>query len=293
MDVPSSASSRRDMVLFVIAVLAFSTAGPLGKVTASIPPVVVACARSAIPALLLTLVAPRALVRALAALTNRQRGVVVLAGALLAGHFVLFLGGLGMTSLAAAVALVSLEPIAVVVAAFLAFGIRPTRRELLGLLVATLGAVVVASGAGVGEHRLVGDLMVLAAVAVYGAYVASARGVRDAMPSVQYSAAVFGTTSLVLLPLAAVLGRKAGLPAGKPMLGVVAMGLLPTLIGHSLVQRVARRASPLLAALVSPGETVGSLAIGALLMGAAPTPREGVGCALVLIGSLVAMTARR
>lgn len=252
-----------------------------------------ACARTGIAAVILALVAPGVLVASLRALRGRHRAAVVLAGALLAAHFTLFLAGLGATSLAAAVALVSLEPIAVVLAAFFAFGIRPTRPEMLGLLLATFGAVVVASGAGSGEHRLAGDLMVLVAVVIYGGYVASARGLRDVMPPLQYSSAVFGTASLVLLPFAIVLGTRAGLPAPKPALAVLAMGLVPTLIGHTLVQRVARHAPPVLVALVSPGETVGSLAIGALVLGASPTPREAVGCALVLAGATLAITARR
>ena len=283
-------SRRRDVWLVVVASLAFATAGPLAKVAASVPAVVMACARTGIAALILALVAPAALVRSLRALAGRQRAAVALAGALLAAHFALFLGGLAATSLAAAVALVSLEPIAVVLAAFFAFGIRPTPRELLGLLVATLGAVVVASGAGAGEHRLAGDLMVLAAVVIYGAYVAAARGLRDALPPLPYAAATYGMASLVLLPVALVLGFEAGLPRAQPALAVLALALIPTLIGHTLVQRVARRAPPVLVALVSPGETVGSLAIGALALSTAPTPREGAGCALVLLGATLAVT---
>jgi drug/metabolite transporter (DMT)-like permease len=285
--------ARRDVLLVVIASLAFATSGPLGKVAAGVPAAVMACARTGIASVILALVAPGVLASSLRKLHGRQRARVVLAGALLAAHFTLFLAGLGATSLAAAVALVSLEPIAVVVVAFFAFGIRPTAREMLGLLVATLGAIVVASGAGAGEHRLTGDVMVLVAVAIYGGYVASARGLRDAMPSLQYASAVFGSASLILLPFAIVLGLGAGLPAPKPALAVLAMGLIPTLIGHTLVQRVARHAPPTLVALVSPGETVGSLAIGALVLGASPSAREAVGCALVLVGATLAVTARR
>jgi drug/metabolite transporter (DMT)-like permease len=286
-------TDRRDVWLVVVASLAFATAGPLGKVAAEVPAVVMACARTGIAALILALVAPRVLASSLRALQGRQRAAVVLAGALLAAHFALFLAGLGATSLAAAVALVSLEPIAVVLAAFFAFGIRPTRREVSGLLLATVGAVVVASGAGAGEHRLAGDLMVLAAVVIYGGYVAAARGLRDAMPPLPYATVVFGTASLVLLPFAIVLGLRAGVPAPKAGLAVLAMALIPTLIGHTLVQRVARRAPPALVALVSPGETVGSLAIGALVLGMAPSGREALGCALVLAGATLTVTARR
>lgn len=252
-----------------------------------------ACGRTGIAAAILVLVAPRVLASSLRALSGRQRGAVFLVGALLAAHFVLFLAGLGATSLAAAVALVSLEPLAVVLAAFFAFGIRPTRPETIGLVLATLGAVVVASGAGAGEHRIFGDLLVLGAVVIYGGYVAAARGLRDAMPPLPYSTAVFGAASLVLLPFAIVLASRAGVPAPRPALAVLAMALVPTLIGHTLVQRVARHAPPVLVALVSPGETVGSLAIGAVVLGATPTAREAAGCALVLVGSTLAVTARR
>ncbi len=275
-----------------MAAFAFATSGPLGKVAADVPAVVMACARTGIAAAILALVAPRVLARSLRALARRQRAAVGLAGVLLGAHFVLFFGGLATTSFAAAVALVSLEPIAVVLAAFFAFGIRPTPRELLGLLVATAGAVVVASGAGTGDHRLAGDLMVVAAVVLYGAYVASARGLRDALPPLPYAAAVYAVSTLFLLPLALYLGLHAGMPRPQSSLAILGLALIPTLIGHTLVQRVARRAPPVLVALVSPGETVGSLAIGALLLHTAPTPREGIGCALVLAGATLAVTGR-
>ena len=285
-------ASWRDVVAMVVAAMAFATSGPLGKASSDIPAVVVAAARTGIAAVVLVAIGPKVLVSALRALRSRQRAAVVLAGALLAGHFALFLAGLGATSLAAAVALVSLEPIAVVLAAFLAFGVRPTRRELLGLLAATLGAVIVASGAGAGEHRLTGDLLVLGCVVLYGAYVASARGLRDAMPPFPYAAAVYGVASLVLMPFAVVLAVRAPSPPPSQLLAVLAMGLVPTLVGHTLVQRVARRAPPVLVALVSPGETVGSLLIGAVVMSTRPSGREAVGCAIVLIGVVLAVTDR-
>jgi drug/metabolite transporter (DMT)-like permease len=226
-------------------------------------------------------------------LSRRQRLGVLLAGALLAGHFALFLAGLAATSLAAAVALVSLEPLAVVLAAFVAFGLRPTRLELAGLLVATFGAVIVASAAGAGEHRLGGDLLVLGAVALFGAYVAAARGLRDAMAPAPYAAAVYGTASLVLLPLAVPLALAAPAPGAKALSAVLGLAIIPTLIGHTLLQRAARHAPPVLVALACPGETVGALAIGAALMGTLPTAREALGALFVVGGAVLAIFGGR
>lgn len=76
-------------------------------------------------------------------------------------------------------------------------------------------------------------------------------------------------------------------------MSVLALGLIPTAIGHSLVQTAARRASPALVGLVAPGETVGSLAIGALVMGSSPTNSEAIGTAIILAGAiLVAQSSR-
>lgn len=270
--------------------MAFATSGPLGKAAGAVPAIAIASARTGIAGLILALVAPAALVRALAGLTGRQRAGIVIAGALLGGHFALFLGGLTATSLASAVSLISLEPLSVVLAAFVAFGIRPSRREIAGLLVATAGAGIVASAAGTGEHRLAGDLMVLGAVVLYGAYVASARGLRDALPATQYAATVYGTASLVLLPLAIPLVLASPAPSRGSLAAVLALAFVPTLIGHTLVQRAARNVPPVIVALVSPGETLGALAIGAIVMGTLPTLREAVGAALVLAGATLAVT---
>ena len=283
-------TSRRDVALVVVASLAFATSGPLGKIAASVPATAVAAARTGLAAVILAVAAPGELVRALRALSLRQRAGVVLAGALLGVHFALFLGGLAATSLASAVALVSLEPLAVVLAALLAFGIRPTRREIWGLVVAMVGAVVVATAEESGEHRLEGDLLVVGAVVVFGAYVAAARGLRNAMPVTSYAATVYGTASLVLFPLAVPLTITSGLPSRRAAAAIFALALVPTLIGHTLVQRVARRAPPILVALVSPGETLGAIAIGAIVMGKVPTARELGGAALILSGALLALT---
>ncbi len=284
---------RRELVLVVVAAFAFATSGPLGRVSGMIPAIAVASARTGLAAIVLALVAPGVLIRSLAALTWRQRAGIVLAGTLLGAHFALFLGGLSATSLASAVSLISLEPLAVVLAAFVAFRIRPSRREMAGLLVATAGAAVVASAAGSGEHRISGDLMVLGAVVLYGAYVASARGLRDALPATQYAAAVYGTASVVLLPLAIPLALASPAPTSRALGAVLALALVPTLIGHTLVQRAARQVPPVIVALVSPGETIGAIAIGAVVMGTLPTPREAVGALLVLAGATLAVLKAR
>jgi drug/metabolite transporter (DMT)-like permease len=181
--------------------------------------------------------------------------------------------------------------LALVVAAWIAFGERPTKREGVGLAIAMAGAAVVARGAGRWEHRLLGDALVLGAVVLFGVYVAFARGLREAMPTTSYAASVYTVAALALAPIAVLTGGEAlGAPVGS-WIAVLGLGLVPTLVGHTLVQRAARHVPASMVALACPGETVGSILIGAA-MGRAPTGNEWAGALLVVIGATVAVLGR-
>jgi drug/metabolite transporter (DMT)-like permease len=275
--------------IVVVASLAFATSSPLARVATGLSPIGVAAGRVAVASVAIFVAMPVACVKALAALSRRQLLALVLAGVVLAAHFALFLVGLRTTSFPAAVALVSLEPLTVVLSAWAAFGLRPTRVEAAGILLATVGALVVSRGAGQGEHRLLGDLLVVGAVVLYGVYVSVARGLREAMPGLPYAGCVYGIATLALLPFALRLDAGHLPPPAGTLAAVVALGLVPTLIGHTVVQLASRRVSPTVVALVSPGETLGSLVIGMVALGAFPSTLEATGAALVLAGATLAI----
>jgi drug/metabolite transporter (DMT)-like permease len=273
------------MLVVVVASLCFATSGPLARAAAPTHPLLIAAGRTALAALLLTLAAPRSTFRALATLPASARRKVGAAGLALAAHFGCFLGGLSMTSLGAAVTLVSLEPVAVILVAWAAFGARPGRWEVLGVALATAGALATASS-GAADHRLQGDLLVVLAVALYGVYVGAARGLASLLPPGPYAAAVYGSAGLALGVLCAgllLVGQPVELTTGGA-LAIGALAVIPTLGGHTLVQWSARHVPASLVALVSPGETVGALAIGALVLGQPPSRNEALGALLVLAG---------
>lgn len=295
---PKPKSSARSAALFVVfAGAAFSVASPLARYARPTHPLVVAFGRLAVAALVLLALDARALVPAVRALTARQRATVFLAGALLAAHFACFLWGLDHTSLPAAVSLVSLEPLSVVVCAWALLGVAPSRPEQLGVVLATAGAIVVAQGAGEGEHRLAGDLVVLAAVALYGLYLTVARALKDALPATSYAALVYTSASLVLAAILAFIPAAFTQPAWPlathATIAILALGLIPTVLGHTAVQTASRSLPPAIVALVSPGETLGSIALSAAFLGAVPTGKELAGAAIILVGSALAIIAPR
>ncbi len=286
-------SGARPYLLVLLAALSFSASGPIARWARPTSPLALAFGRLALASLALAALA--SLARSGPRPPLRTSGLRVLAaGALLGAHFACFQWGLELTSLPAALALVSLEPMAVVLVAWLGEGLRPTRGEGVGVGLATLGALVVGSGAGVGEHRLVGDALVLVAVALYGGYVAAARGARE-LPAADYAARVYGVAAVGLGLVLGGLSACAGAPTvpAHGLLAVALLALLPTLVGHTAMQTAARSLSPAAVALVSPGETVGGLAIGALSLGARPSSAELAGAALVVVGSVLTIVGRR
>ena len=283
--------------LFVaVASSAFATASPLARAARPADPLLIAAFRVLLAAVFLALLDAKNLVRDLRALAPRTAVWIFLTGALLGAHFALFLCGLDNTSLPAAISLVSLEPLSVVVWAWLLFRERPSRPEQIGVLLATAGAVVVAQAANQGEHRLFGDLLVIGAVMLFGLYVAGARALKDALPPRTYAAAVYAAAAvalgvtLVILPAAEGTTRT---PPAASWLAMLGVAIVPTMIGHTAVQTAARTLPPATVALVSPGETLGGLAISLVLLHATPRPLEWAGAAIILAGSLIAIFAIR
>jgi drug/metabolite transporter (DMT)-like permease len=280
------------MSFVLVASVAFAVAGPLARLARPLHPLLVAFSRVALAAIVLSALDPRGTARAFAQLSLRQRASVFGAGAILAVHFALFLWGLDQTSLPAAFSLISLEPLGVVLFAWAFFGIRPTRREQLGLLLATAGALIVSLAAGTGEHRLLGDLLIVGAVVLYGLYVSVARALRDAIPATSYAALVYASAAVVLalaLPFTPRVFDGAWPLPIKSTLAVVGLALIPTVIGHTAVQTASRTLPPALVALVCPCETVGGILLGAALLGAIPAPVEIAGTAIILAGATIAI----
>lgn len=280
--------------LFVIgAGAAFASSGPLARYARPAHPLLISAGRLALAALILGAADPRGTLAALGAVVRARRAGILGVGLLLAVHFGLFLYGLDATSLPSAVALISLQPLSVIIWAWLLHRARPSHLEQLGVGVATLGGLIIARGAGAGEHRLAGDLMVLAAVAVYGWYVNASRLFRDFIPARPYAALVYGSAALVsflaLVWLPARAGERAWPLEAHSAWAIVGLALLPTLVGHTAVQMAARSLPPSIVALVSPAETVGAMLVGAVWLGLVPTGIELAGALVIIAGATVAI----
>jgi drug/metabolite transporter (DMT)-like permease len=111
--------------------------------------------------------------------------------------------GLNTTTALNALLMQSVMPLVILVCTFLLFGERPSRPQLLGIILSLLGVVVIVTAGEpwrIGSIALnIGDLWIFAAVVAYAVYSALLRR-RPAVHPLSFLAAIFGLGSAMLAP---------------------------------------------------------------------------------------------
>jgi drug/metabolite transporter (DMT)-like permease len=217
-------------------------------------------------------------------------------GLTLAVHLSAYVAALSFTSIAHAVALTYTSPIFIAVLAAIFLHERPTVGTLAGLAVA-LGGIALLSGfqpdfgqcdIAHGHCVLFGDGLALVAALFSAIYSLIGRIERERHPLFRYTFHVYGFAALWLLPLAAALAWRHGYPL--PAVGaVVALGVVPLGMGHTLYNAALRRANPTLINLVITQEITGGIILGALFAHQIPQILTLVGVGITLAGIVIVM----
>lgn len=131
------------------------------------------------------------------------RGLLLLCGLLFAGDLAFWHWAVKLTSVANATLLANLAPFVVTSGAWLLFGQAPTRRFLLGLVLALLGAFLLLGHSVVFVGRqFTGDVFGLITALFYGAYLLTLSRLRRAYSTVSIMLSTGTVTALALLLLA-------------------------------------------------------------------------------------------
>jgi drug/metabolite transporter (DMT)-like permease len=225
-----------------------------------------------------------------------NRGELALAavgGVLLALHFWAWNASIHLTTIAASVTLVSLQPAVVGVISAVALREAPSKRQMLGIGVAIAGALVIAApdfDAGVapaGNRPLLGNLLATSAAAIYYTI---GRRLRRTLGIWAYVGIVYTAAFLTLLAIA--LSRDVTLAAESRREIAIFVGLAigPMLIGHTGMNWALKYLPAYVVNLTVLGEPVGATLLGALIpaIRQIPTANTLIGGAIVLAGVLVA-----
>jgi drug/metabolite transporter (DMT)-like permease len=278
-----------------IAVVAMSWAAPLIRLSAA-PPLAIAAWRLTFATLMLgPALAASPARREWSKLGGSERRIAAAAGIFLALHFASWITSLRLTSVAASAVLVSLSPVFAWVFSRIFLGERPARRQAFGIVLAIVGAAVIALGdaSHAGRGALIGDLLALAGAAFGGAYFVIGRRLRADLGLVAYITPVYGVAAAVLLVWAAGLHQAFVAYPAKDWLIFAALAAGPMLVGHGGLNYALRYLPAYTVNVAALGEPVGATLLAWLLPAIAEPPGLGAvaGGVLALGGIALALAA--
>jgi drug/metabolite transporter (DMT)-like permease len=292
---------KNPYIVLALSLLGISFAGPLVRLS-SADPVVIAVWRLGFSLVIVAafLVATREW-RDWKRITWRETVLAVAGGVALALHFWAWNASIHLTTIAASVTLVSLQP--AVVAAISAIALReaPSRRQLLGIAVAIAGAIVIAApdlraDVGLGGNRpLVGNLLAISAAFTAAIYYTIGRRLRASLGVWAYVTIVYFAAFVTLGVIALARGVALGPQPPREMAIFAALAIGPMLIGHTGMNWALKFLPAYVVNLTVLGEPVGATLLGALIpsIRQIPTIATLVGGAIVLTGVVIAADTRR
>ncbi len=223
----------------------------------------------------------------------------VLAGIFLALHFWAWNASIHLTSIAASVTLVSIQP--AIVAGLSAILLResPTGRQVAGMALAIAGALVIAAPALQGDQplrgnsALFGNLLAVSGAVTAALYYTIGRHARGKLGVWSYVGIAYTAAFVTLL----VIARWRSLPLApqppRELAIFAALALGPMLLGHTGMNWALKFLPAYVVNLLVLGEPIGATALGMVIpaIHQVPSPTTLLGGVIVLTGVIIAATA--
>lgn len=218
-------------------------------------------------------------------LTARQLLLFVLSGLLLAVHFILWFESLRFTSVASSTVLVTLQPLFAFIGGYFLFGEKLKGMAIMGGILAILGSIIIGVGdIKIGGMALLGDCLALLGAAVITAYFLIGQHVRKAISLSVYTFIVYLASSVFLIVYCVALQYPLTGYSGENWLLFLGLALIPTLLGHTVMNWLIRWLSTSTISMSILGEPVGTCILAYFILGEIITMEQAVGASVILFG---------
>lgn len=275
-----------------IAVIGVAFSGPLMAMMAA-PALAIAFWRNALGAAVLAPAAGVTRRAEIVSLTRRDVSAIVAAGIALGLHFATWIAALKLTSVAAAVALVSTQVVWVVLIERVR-GVKPVAGTWLGVGTALAGVLVITGfDLTVSRDAVLGDLLAVAGAAFAAVYFLIGARVRTTRSSTTYNAGCFTISATTLAVLAIAFGQSLGGLSARDWALILAVTVTAQLLGHGLFNHVLSTLSVTVVSLMILLEVPLAALIAAVLIGEGPPVGTYLGLALILGGLALVVIRRR
>ena len=285
--------------VLLAAVLGVSLSGPLVRLSSAHP---IAIAVWRLMFSLVIVAVPLIATGAWKQWRSLDRNAVLLAslgGVLLALHFWSWNASVGLTTIAASVVLVNMQPLIVGVLSVLWLREPPSVGQWAGILVAMVGALVVVwpdlGGAGftAAPRAILGDALALIGAATAATYYVIGRRLRSLLDLWAYVGLVYGVCFVTLVILALALSVPLGPYAPREYLIFAGLAIGPMLLGHTALNWALKHARAYQVNIVLLGEPVGATLIAALLPGIREIPTFFTLAGAIMICGGILLAERR
>lgn len=272
--------SRTAYAGVLIAIVAYSWAAILIRWAEEASPLVIAFYRMAIASVVfapLYFLQPKK--RRTAKLSAKQSRWIIIAGVALAFHFATWISSLRYTTVSSSVFLILTQPIMVAIVAHFTLHEKLNRVNLIAMAMTVFGSLIIFGGDfAVSQRALFGDVLAVLGAMGAGIYLFSARIVRpdrgdgdSGVPLLRYLPPVYGIAAVLLGVMALVNGDSFWPLSGRTWLALLALGLVPQVIGHSLLNWSLRYLPALPVNISLVGEPVGASLLAFLLLDEIPS----------------------
>jgi len=280
--------SSKIILIFTIALLAVSVSSIMARMIPTVPAVIISFWRLGVGSLVLWAYSA---FKPQGGLTSSQRNITSLAGLFLALHFICFFGALKYTSVAHTTILTATTPFFVVLIEKFILKRHMKKGVMWGLALSFIGVLIIQNGeiTSIAKNQ-VGNILALLSGFWIGIVLILAERVRKKSRLVPYVRLLYTTAAVLLLALAVSMDTPV-LPGSKAdYLWLILLGLIPTIIGHTLFYYSVKFVSPTIVTAVPLGEPVLASFLAYAFFGEAVTTLIVMGGIITLLGLYILIT---
>ncbi|ASS74518.1 hypothetical protein CIG75_05575 [Tumebacillus algifaecis] len=218
-------------------------------------------------------------------LSLRTWALIALSGVFLAFHFILWIGSLKYTTVASSTILITLQPIFVMVMAYLTLKERTSWQAWAGAGIAMIGSTFIGWGdLQISGTALWGDLLSLLGTLVISGYLVIGQYLRGAMSSMVYSLLVYVFAIFVMFFYCIGEGYSLVDYSGREWFLFALLAVIPTVFGHTLFNWLLKYVSATTISMAILGEPICATILAYLLLGEAVTWAQWIGGGIIMSG---------
>ena len=276
----------RITILLVIALLSVSTSPIVAKSLSEVPAVAISFWRMFIGSFLLWVYS--GFNKQGAINKNKNYSKTILAGILLGLHFALFFGAIKLTLISNATFLGTLAPLFTLILEILILKRKFNPKVILGLGLSLIGAYVIFGNEfDLSEKYILGNFLAIACSLCLALCFMIAEKVRQIENTVVYTRLLYLSAAMTLLFIALIGEISLFGFTYYEYLGLIFLGIVPTIIGHNAIYYSVKYVSPTIVSAFPLGEPIIATILAFFIFGESIGLNIYIGGSITLLGLIL------